>query len=77
MIRHRSPSPKLIPIPPVLSREANLVRFYVTAEGRKVVSITRDKATQDICIARAKKIFEPLPSSRRRGPQDPHRGAPN
>ncbi|KAJ7450467.1 FAD binding domain-containing protein [Mycena latifolia] len=39
------------------------VRFYVqlqTSEGGKVVSIASDKATQDICIARAKKIFEPF-----------------
>ncbi|KAJ7602434.1 phenol 2-monooxygenase [Roridomyces roridus] len=47
----------------IIPREANLVRFYVqlqTSEGGKVVSIARDKATQDICIARAKKIFEPF-----------------
>jgi 2-polyprenyl-6-methoxyphenol hydroxylase-like FAD-dependent oxidoreductase len=47
----------------IIPREANLVRFYVqlqTTEGDKVVSIARDKATQDICIARAKKIFEPF-----------------
>jgi hypothetical protein len=47
----------------IIPREANLVRFYVqlqTTEGGQVVSIARDKATQDICIARAKKIFEPF-----------------
>ncbi|KAJ7092090.1 phenol 2-monooxygenase [Mycena belliarum] len=47
----------------IIPREANLVRFYVqlqTTDGGKVVSIARDKATQDICIARAKKIFEPF-----------------
>ncbi|KAJ7122061.1 phenol 2-monooxygenase [Mycena crocata] len=47
----------------IIPREANLVRFYVQlqkTEGGKVVSIARDKATQDICIARAKKIFEPF-----------------
>ncbi|KAJ7680981.1 phenol 2-monooxygenase [Mycena polygramma] len=47
----------------IIPREANLVRFYVqlqTTDGDKVVSIARDKATQDICIARAKKIFEPF-----------------
>ncbi|KAJ7233893.1 phenol 2-monooxygenase [Mycena rebaudengoi] len=46
----------------IIPRESNLVRFYVqlqTTEGGKIVSIDRDKATQDICIARAKKIFEP------------------
>ncbi|KAJ7678679.1 phenol 2-monooxygenase [Mycena rosella] len=47
----------------IIPREANLVRFYVqlqTSEDGKVVSIARDQATQDICIARAKKIFEPF-----------------
>ncbi|KAJ7049750.1 phenol 2-monooxygenase [Mycena amicta] len=47
----------------IIPREANLVRFYVqlqTTDGGKIVSIARDKATQDICIARAKKIFEPF-----------------
>ncbi|KAF7322151.1 Phenol 2-monooxygenase [Mycena kentingensis (nom. inval.)] len=46
----------------VIPRESNLVRFYVQlqrTDNGKVVSIERDKATQDICIARAKKIFEP------------------
>ncbi|KAF7315925.1 Phenol 2-monooxygenase [Mycena indigotica] len=46
----------------IIPREANLVRFYVqlqTTDNGKIVSIARDKATQDICIARAKKIFEP------------------
>ncbi|KAF7305795.1 Phenol 2-monooxygenase [Mycena chlorophos] len=47
----------------IIPREAGLVRFYVqlqTTNDGKVVSIARDKATQDICIARAKKIFEPF-----------------
>ncbi|KAJ7782495.1 phenol 2-monooxygenase [Mycena maculata] len=47
----------------IIPREANLVRFYVqlqTSKDGKVVSIARDQATQDICIARAKKIFEPF-----------------
>ncbi|KAJ7502456.1 phenol 2-monooxygenase [Mycena galericulata] len=47
----------------IIPREAGLVRFYVqlqTSEGGKVVSIARDKATLDICVARAKKIFEPF-----------------
>ncbi|KAF7376641.1 Phenol 2-monooxygenase [Mycena sanguinolenta] len=47
----------------IIPREANLVRFYVQlqmTEGGKVVSIERDKATQDIVIARAKKIFQPF-----------------
>ncbi|KAK7031527.1 phenol 2-monooxygenase [Favolaschia claudopus] len=47
----------------IIPREANLVRFYVqlqSTEGGQIVSITRDKATLDICIARAKKIFEPF-----------------
>ncbi|KAJ7213021.1 phenol 2-monooxygenase [Mycena pura] len=47
----------------IIPREANLVRFYVQlqiSEGGKVVSVARDKATQDICIERAKKIFEPF-----------------
>ncbi|KAF8200062.1 hypothetical protein K438DRAFT_1759082 [Mycena galopus ATCC 62051] len=45
----------------IIPCEANLVRFYVqlqTTEGGKAVSITRDKATQDICIVHTKKIFE-------------------
>ncbi|CAK5281204.1 unnamed protein product [Mycena citricolor] len=48
----------------VIPRESGLVRFYVqlqtTEPDGTVHSIARDQGTQDICIARAKKIFEPF-----------------
>jgi len=51
----------------IIPRESNLVRFYVQLQqegndpvGGKSVHIERSKATQDVCIARAKKIFEPF-----------------
>ncbi|TFL03010.1 phenol 2-monooxygenase [Pterulicium gracile] len=46
-----------------IPRESNLTRFYVqlqAGEDGKGAHYTRDSATQDICIARAKKIFEPF-----------------
>ena len=47
----------------VIPRENSLVRFYVQLqshdESGKAVAIDRSKATQDICIARAKAILSP------------------
>ena len=48
----------------VIPRENSLVRFYVQLQSHdasgKAIAIERSKATQDICIERAKAILAPF-----------------